>query len=443
MFESLWGGLITAFDLIVVIFIIVLFHEFGHYIFSIIFGVRVKEFAIGFGKKIFGKKKNNTDYNIRLIPLGGFVELAGTDPNLKEEEKDIPEGEKFYNKPAWQRFLILIAGPVFNFILAFLVFIILFVFIGLPDSEYVDGPVIGAVLKDRPAYKAGLTAGDKIVSIDGNAIKTWEDMAKIIKKNPDKALNVFILRDDETKNIIVRPEKSGDGLGIIGVIRGIKPIIGEVMPGMPAYKAGLKPGDVILSVNGIRIYCWEKVREIINKNVDKKIKIKIKRNNKEMTFEVVPFYSPEVESGVIGMRYKTVFVKGENIGDSIKFAIDNTYRTIVFMIRGIKKLIFGRISLKNVTGPVGIASIVKQNVETGWGGFLNIIALLSINIGLLNLLPFPALDGGRLIFIFWEMITGFKVPISIEEKVHQVGLYFLLFLMGIVTYRDIVNLLFK
>jgi len=418
--------------------VIILSHEFGHFIFARMLGVRVKEFAIGFGKKIFGKKRDNTDYNLRMIPIGGYVELAGIDPSEEEEEKDIPDEEKFFTKSALSRFMILFAGPLFNFILALFIFISIFVFIGIPEPVYTKQATIGMVREGGPADKAKLKTGDMIIQINEKPIKTWDDLSKIIAKSPLTALKIKYLRSNKTINTILTPENI-KGEGMIGIVRGIVPVIGEVIPGKPAAEAGLKSGDIIDSVNDEKIYCWDRAVNIINNSVDKELKIQIIRDGKKMAVSITPEYNAEVGAGIIGIGFKQKFIKSTHPINAMKYAVNNTYNTTSYMVKGLYKLITGKISVKNVSGPIGIASIVRTRADKGFGWLMSIIALLSINIGLLNLFPFPALDGGRLIFIFIELITGYKVSVKIEETIHQIGLYALIFLMILITYRDIIN----
>jgi regulator of sigma E protease len=428
----------TTIVFVFVLFIIIIAHEFGHYIFARMLGVRVKEFAIGFGKKLFGKKKGKTDYNVRMVPLGGYVELAGIDPADEENEKDIPDEEKFFSKSALSRFLILFAGPAFNFILALIIFVGTFVFVGIPEPIFTKQAIVGSVINGSAADKAKLDVGDKIIKINNQKINSFEDLSKVISKNPLKALKIEYLRAGKTINSMITP-KNQNGIGVIGIVRGIVPIIGEVIPGKPAAIAGIKSGDIISKINDETIYCWDRAVKIINSNTGKAIKMELIRNNKPIDVSITPEYNAEIGAGIIGIGYKQHFIKSHHPIHAMEYAFTNTYHTTKYMVGGLYKLITGKVSVKNISGPIGIASIVRKRADKGFGWLMSIVALLSINIGLLNLFPFPALDGGRLIFIFIELITGYKVSVKVEETIHQIGLYALIFLMIIITYRDIIN----
>ncbi|MDD5089718.1 MAG: RIP metalloprotease RseP [Candidatus Wallbacteria bacterium] len=422
-----------------VIFMIVLAHEFGHFITAIWAGVRVKEFSLGFGGKIFGRKIGHTEYNIRPFPLGGYVELAGTDPKMSEEEKDIPESEMFCSKSVLQRFIILAAGSCFNFLLALLLFAVIFVFIGIPLPRYTDTPTIGSVFKGQPAAGAKLQSGDMIVEINGEEVKTWDRMSEMIKASPLLPLKISYLRGEERLNSIVVPEQDEKGAGKIGIQRGIIPVVGEIIPGKPADKVGIKAGDRMQRINGETVRNWDRAVEIINANVNNSLKIELLRGNEVLSVLVTPEYSPELEAGIIGIGFEQEFIKNSSPLEALEFAWSSTWTTTYYTFSGIIKPFRGKISVKNISGPVGIAEVVKNRADKGIAPLLHVIAALSINIGLLNLFPFPALDGGRLVFLLLELVFRRRVSVRIEETVHQVGLYALIFLLILITYRDVMN----
>lgn len=424
------------------IFVIILAHEFGHYITAVWTGVRVKEFSLGFGTRLWGRKSGGTEYNLRAIPIGGFVELAGTDPKLAEEESDIPEQEKFINKNVLQRFLILFAGSFFNFLLALLIFAIIFIFIGIPQPKYTKEPTIGSLLPGKPAEAAKFKTGDLITGIDGITVETWDSMADIITRKPGMPLTISYLRQGILERTVVTPELNKTGEGIIGIVRGVIPVVGEMVPGKPAALAGILEGDRILSINGETICNWERAVEIINHNVDKELSINIERKSGTLTVKCKPEFSQELEAGIIGIGFVQEFVKGTNPLSALRYAWENTVQNTFFMMKGIAKLVSGKIALKNVTGPIGIAGVVKHRADRGIGALLSVIALLSLNIGLINLFPFPALDGGRILFLLIEVLMRRKVSIKVEEMIHLVGLYALLLLLVLVSYRDFKNLEF-
>ena len=316
---------------------IVLVHEFGHFIFSKLFGVYVYEFSIGMGPKLFHfkKKDGETEYCIRLIPIGGFVSLAGEDA---DDNKKIPEERKLYSKPVWQRFLIMVAGVMNNFIFAFILLFIMALIYGSVTTK----PVVESVVEGKPAEIAGIMKGDTIVSIEGKEME-------------------FIVRgtDGNKRTLMVSPEKIVDDVG--------------------------------------------------------------------------------KEGYVIGIALDTKASKG--FIPSIKYAGETTLSLYKLMFTTIKQLFSGRASVKDLSGPVGIYTIVSEESKAGFQNILYLTAYLSINVGFINLLPFPAFDGGRVVFLIIEKIRRKRVPVKVEAMVNGVGFALLILLMIFVTFNDILRLL--
>ncbi|HOL39721.1 MAG TPA: RIP metalloprotease RseP [Dictyoglomaceae bacterium] len=334
-------------------------HEFGHFIFAKMFGVKVYEYAIGFGPKIFGYKGKETSFALRLIPIGGFVKMAGVDDlntedlNIEPEEK-IPEDRKFYNKPAWQRFFILFAGSLMNFVIAILLFVSIFL-IGIPEPV----PIVDKVLSDKPASVAGFLPGDKILYINGVKIEKTSDAVEIIT------------------NSIKSPQ-------------------------------------------------------------DKKtITVIVQRGEEEVTLQVTPEWSEDRKGGVIGVSFKTI-PKKYSLIDSIRNGISEFFNTLLLIFLLIKALFSGAQGVV-VSGPVGIAKMTGEVASLGMVYFLNFAALFSAQLGIFNLLPIPALDGGRILFIIIEKIRGKRIETRKEETVHWIGLLVLLFFMLIITIFDILR----
>lgn len=340
----------TLFWFLVVFAILTIPHEFGHFIISRIFRVRVYEFAIGFGPKILEYKGKMTRYVFRMIPLGGFVRMAGIDD--LGEETNVPENEKFNNKAPWKRFLILISGPLMNFILA----ILLFSFVFLLGVSY-PIPRIREVLPGKPASLSGFQPKDKIVSINGIKIEKVEDAVKIIR---------------------------------------------EAVP---------KPG------------------------VRNPVKVEIERNGKILFLEVIPEWEEERKGGFIGISfdYET---KRYPFPLAIKEGF-NLFLTVITLIFSIFGMLFKGAQGVTFTGPLGIAKITGEAVSAGYQTLLNFIGLFSVQLGIFNLVPFPALDGGRILFVLIEKIRGKPLETKKEETVHWIGLLILLFLMLIITFFDI------
>lgn len=346
--------MLTLIYFILILGIIVLVHEFGHFIFAKIFGVYVYQFSIGMGPKIFGKKPKNseTEYCIRAIPIGGYVQLAGEEV---EDDKKIPKDKKIFSKPAWQRFLIMFFGAGNNFILAFL---LLFVYALIWSAPVMD-PVISEVTLGYPAYNASITSGDKIVSINGHKTTTIDDVQLYLTLYSD------------------------------------------------------------------------------GKPVDFKI---IKQSGEEKSVTITP--KDESVEGVKSYKFGVTFKNGEErgFGASIKYAFKKFGAIYKQMFVVVKSLFTGQLSIKNLSGPVGIYSTVDQVKASGLASIIQLIALLSINVGFINLLPFPAFDGGRILFVIIEKIKGSPVSTKVENIIHSIGFIILILLLLYVTFNDILKL---
>ena len=340
---------------VIILGAIVLVHEFGHFIFSKMFGVYVYEFSIGMGPKLlhFKKKNGETEYCIRLIPIGGFVSLAGEDA---DDNNKIPEDRKLYSKPVWQRFLIMVAGVMNNFIFAFLLLFIMALIYGSATTK----PIVDSVTVGMPAEMAGIKKGDTIVSIDGQKISSFSEIQLYLQTSEGKEME-FVIKDasGNKRTVMITPDKT----------------VGE--------------------------------------------------DGKETYF--------------IGIALDTKVNKG--FVSSIKYAGSTTFSLYKLMFTTIKQLFNGRASVKDLSGPVGIYTIVSEESKAGFQNILYLTAYLSINVGFINLLPFPAFDGGRVVFLIIEKIRKKRVPVKIEAIVNGVGFALLMLLMLFVTFNDVLRLL--
>lgn len=338
---------------ILILGIIVFIHEFGHFILAKWNGVYVYEFALGMGPKICGFKKGETEYNLRAIPIGGFCQLAGEDLDT-DDDKKIPKEKRLQNKKAWQRFLIMLFGPMNNFILA----VILIFLIGLIWGGSTMNPVISEVEKDSASYEAGLKSNDKILSINKNKIDTSDDISLYLAvASPKKTSTIVVERNNKKYTYKVKPKK-------------------------------------------------------------------IKENGKE-TYRY----------GIIMKQKKT-----KGFGNAFVYTYQKTKSIFKQMFVTIGYLFTGRISLSQLSGPVGIYSIVGEQRSAGIASLIYLTAFLSINVGVINLLPIPAFDGGHILFIIIEKIKGSPVKPELENKIHSIFLILLLILMVVITFNDILRL---
>ena len=338
---------------IIILGIIIFLHELGHFMTAKYYKMPVIEFAIGMGPKLFTKRIGETDYSIRMLPLGGFVNIAGMQPEENPED-EVPGG--FYTKPAFSRFVVLIAGVMMNFLTSIIAIFILISMTGVIPTKYTE-PIVGIVQENSRA-KDFLQTGDRITEINGAKISNWKDLQQ-----------------------------------------------------------------EILKINGTE-----------KKYNDEDISIKVSRNGKEVSDNIKLTYSKDAESYILGIQVqspKLSFLK------RIEISVYSFVEYFKMMLQGLKMLITGKVSAKEITGPVGLPKFVGEAYKTGGGlALINIFIVLSINIGLMNLLPIPALDGGRLLFVIPEFV-GVKVNKKIEEKIHMVGMLLLLLLMAFIIFNDV------
>jgi regulator of sigma E protease len=405
---------------------------------------------------LIGRKIGETEYVLSAIPLGGYVKPLGEEigEELKEEEKH----RAFNYQPVWKRAAIIIAGPVFNFVLAYLIFAAFLALnhpVEIPNLDVMTARQIDNISKDSPAEKAGLKVGDIIASIDGKKVSTLIEVDGIVIKNPGRELALKVKRDDkiiETK-ITPKPKKIKDvegneiEIGVIGVSR-ISSIIGDVLEGQPADLAGLKRNDSIVAIDGKLVNNWQEMAGILSGNPGKELTLTIKRNNKAIEIKVTP--RPEIikdaegnEStvGRIGISGRTPFylIESRNIFDIPLKALQAVYQWSVLIIEVITELLTGgndQISVKDVGGPILIVNAAKKAAEIGAYTYFNFIAFISINLAIMNLLPVPVLDGGHLMFLTYEKLRGKPLSDRIMMAANKFGLALILLLIVLVFYND-------
>jgi len=412
--------LLTFITAIIVFSVIVLVHEYGHYKVARNVGIRVEEFAIGMGPILYKKEKNGVLYSIRAIPIGGFCKMEG-------EEEDIKSKTSFSNKTVWQRFKVIAAGPIMNFLLALVLFIIIALSFG------VSGNTIDVIDESSNEYAAGMRSGDKIISINGKNAYIWEDIYYEITSTENNSYIVEIERNGETKELNIE----NNYRKLVGITSTI--VNGEttttVSPSdmnSPAYKAGIKDGDKVIKVNDVPVNTWDEVTEKISASEESVIKITVDRDGKILEFETTP-------TNQISVRYNTKIEK------SFMTALaSSAYKTVYYiklMFDVILQLVTGKLGSDAVGGPVMVISMVGEAAKSGLLSVLNLAAFISINLGFMNLLPIPALDGSKLVFLIIEAIRGKAIPIEKEGFVHFVGFVLLITLMIFITYKDILRLL--
>jgi len=434
----------TLFVMGVVLGFMILIHEFGHYAAAKYFGVRVEQFAIGFGKRLVGFRRGETDYRINILPLGGYVKMSGENPM---DDRTGDPGE-FLSHPRWQRFVIALAGPAMNIILA----VALLTAVYMVRYEYpavLDEPaVVGWVNADTPAERAGIQRGDKIVRVDDINNPTWEQMEVKCALSPNQPLKFGIERNGKVIDQVLTPEPVGPNqYGAMGwVPQESSVILTTVEHGMPAEKAGLRVGDQIVSANGQEIPAVQALIQMLKHTKDQPLQMVVLRQGQQMAFTVTPTFDqggggqePAYRIGIASNPTKVVKL---NFPDALKRSLSDNKRSSFLILELLRKMVERKVSMRQVDGPIGIGSAVGAAArEQGWTPLLLITAAISLNLGIMNLLPIPILDGGVILLLFIESLMQKEISLPIKERIYQAAFVFLVLFAVMVIYNDLVKTL--
>jgi regulator of sigma E protease len=425
----------TFFYFLIVIGVLVFVHEFGHFLMAKRAGVRVEKFSLGMGPKLVGYKKGDTEYVISALPLGGYVKMAGENPD--EEPTGAPD--EFQSKSVWQRVMIAATGPLTNIVLAFIIMPVVFMV-----GTYAEGPAkVGYVESGSPAEMAGFKAGDIIVEINGRSISDWTKAFSLIAVNPDTNLSVTVDRQGAKETLVLRPAAASElKIGTSGLMPDMPAEIGKLKPGFPAEKAGLKVNDKILAVDGKTVYHWNQFSALVRESKGKPLNLTIERSGVHMDIALTA-----VEDGgryVIGVESVMHLVfKKYGFVESLRLGFDKTIDAIDLTIITLKKLVTFNLSIKTLGGPVMIAQMSGQAAAAGLSAFLSLLAMISISLGILNLLPIPILDGGLILFLVIEAIRKRPVSRKVMEVSQSIGAAILITLIAVVSYHDIMRVFFS
>ena len=430
--------------------ILVTVHEYGHYWVAKKFNVKILRFSVGFGKVIKSFKRGETEFTLCAIPLGGYVKM------LDENEANVADSEKhraFNRQSVYKRFAIVLAGPVANFLLAILIYTLIFI-IGVNGIK----PIVGSVTDSGFFDQAGLQAGDELLSINNaltpsisefsNQFIQTNDAQPLIIQARSKLSNLKTSTLSLTGDFLANPEQGLDQyLGFKFSTPKLPAIIDQVVVNSAASKAGLRPQDEVLSANDQSISTWQDFVIVIQARPIKPIKLLIRRNTKNLTLMLTPELinnSPKVGVSVVMpqdyLKDWQVLIQKEPI-DAFLSAGSKVYQLTLLNLKMIKKMIIGEASIDQISGPVSIANYAQKSAEIGLIPFLSFLALISIGLGLLNLLPIPLLDGGHLFFYIIEIIKGSPVNESIQQVFAKFGLFVILSLTFVALYNDLIRLL--
>lgn len=450
----------SVFYFLIVIGVLVFIHEFGHFIAARLTGMRAEIFALGIGYRLFGYNKVNgftfgklneeielgddTDYRICAFPIGGYVKVAGMiDESMDKEFLDKePMPYEYRAKPVWKRMIVITAGVIMNFLLAFLIFYTLTLIKG---KTITDTTTIGYIGQNTPARNSDLKPGDKILSINNIPVNSWDEVqAKLYFETLGEPLNIAVKRNGENKVINIPKEKVGDltekNFGLYP--EGMVPEINEVISDKPASKCGLQKGDLITEFNGVKISNPQQLTDIIRENAGKESVLKWSRASQEMNCSLIPssdstigvMLSSKYTGPVKEIKYNVISAIPKAGYDMYHFGIELFFKTIY-------KIIKGEVPFKKaIGGPVKIAQASAQSAEGGIFTFMGFIALLSISLAVINILPFPALDGGHFMMLIYEAIVRKPVPYKVQVVLQNVGFALLLAFMIFVVYNDITSI---
>tara|TARA_B100001559_G_scaffold270703_1_gene238852 strand:+ start:15902 stop:17236 length:1335 start_codon:yes stop_codon:yes gene_type:complete len=435
------------FSFLTLISIIVFIHELGHFFFARLFGVRVLDFSIGFGRSIKSwQTKNNTIFNLRALPFGGYVKMHGEESLDKSRESDSYNSKKYY-----QKLLITLGGPLFNFILALVIFFSINLY-----GVYKISPIIGGVLPNSDAQIIGLQKNDEILEIDNNKISSYSDAQVALSKRlgDTGTISLEIKRGENffTYKIDIKDwlntEQPSNFLSILGIIPPLEPIIGEVINSSPAENGGLVAGDKLIQINNKNISFWSDIKKLVNDSGGKEIQIMALRNQKEIDLRIKPVLSEDSLNWQIGITSSYTLnsnirkFERYSISESITNSFEQTYEVIQSSVLFIGKMISGSISPKNLGGPVMIGQYAGESViYGGLYSFIYLIAFISISLGIVNLLPLPVLDGGQALILTIEKLIRRDLPDWLLEFFYKIGTVIILFIFIFVFFNDIFRIL--
>ncbi len=420
--------------------VMILVHELGHFWAAVSVGIRVETFSIGFGSRLFGFKRGDTDFRVSAIPLGGYVRMLGEQPG--DEKSNDPRS--FQAKTRWQRAIVIIAGPLMNVILAVAIVAGLYMH-GVQTEVEQSKAVVSSVAPGSPASQAGLQAGDKIINFGGQPNPTWPDVVMKTAMNANHSLPVVVDRHGEKLNFTITPIMDPkEGLGAAGWNGGVQ--VAEIVKGMPAAAGGLHPGDSFIKVSGKPVSSPDTVREAIMKSGGKPVQFVIARAGqfKDVTITPQATNDPKMPYQIgIYFQRRPEFIRlaaGPAIVQSLRFNKENAL--LIYQLLG--SILERRVSAKSaLAGPIQIAQMSSEAAREGATSYLTIMALISLNLAVFNLLPIPILDGGTLLLLIIEMLLQREVSMQVKETVFKIGFVCLMAIVVFAIYNDISRILTK
>jgi regulator of sigma E protease len=435
----------SIFWFMILIGVMILIHELGHFWAARFFDVRVDTFSFGFGPRLFGFRRGETDYRISLIFfLGGFVKMAGELPG--DDSANDPRG--FLAKPRWQRLIIVLGGPLMNVVLAVALLTGLYMVKYQKVVDADSGAVIGSVAPSTPAAKAGIQEGDRIVKLGSQRNPNWDDVILKEIESASRPMRLTIQRPNGSQfDATVTPvldERSGAGSA--GWSEKGEVQLGPIQAGMPAQKVGLQQGDLILIAGGHPIHAAARFHEVIRGSGGKPVAIDFQRNGKPMQVTVQPVWSgadgpARWMIGAIVEPKLNIVTSRLSLPAALQVSVEENVRSASMIFQVLEGVIERRISAKLLSGPVGIAQMSGQAAKAGPSAFIAFMAMVSLNLAVINLMPLPILDGGGVVMLIIEMVMRRDLSMSVKEAVFKVGFVFIMMLVAFVLYNDITKIL--
>ena len=430
----------TILSFLFVLGVLIFVHELGHFLMARRIGVRVLTFSLGFGPKLATIKRGDTEYCLSAIPLGGYVKMAGENP----EDNRTGASDEFLSKSKWQRFQVLVMGPVMNLGLALLVMALVF-YQGAPVPAYENYPVlVGGFSETSVAREAGLEIGDRIVALDGRPVEKWKDFWMALAPKADRPVTLRIDRNGTTieKQLTPRPRSKYE-IGDIGVLPVLNPEVVQLNPDEAAVEAGLTPGDVILSADGERNVSYERLVEIFRAHPEQPVVLDVKREDGRVEQVTV---TPKTIDGFarVGATISSyeVYQVDPGIVGAFKLSAAQNWEWTTLIFTTLKGLFTRETPMKQLMGPIGIAELSGSAAQQGWLELFTMLAMISLNLGLLNLMPIPVLDGGHILILMLEGVSRRDFSMQVKEKMLLVGFVLLLTLMVTVIYNDLTRVEF-
>jgi regulator of sigma E protease len=422
---------------ILVLGVLIFVHELGHFLAARRIGVRVLTFSLGFGPKLLKFRRGDTEYCVSAIPLGGYVKMAGENP----EDARTGASDEFLSKSKWQRFQVLIMGPVMNLALA-LVVMAFVLYQGADVPAFTQQQVVvGTVEADSPAQKAGILPGDHIIQVGSVEVETWEEFGLETVTKANRPVKLTIIRDGKTVEVEVVPTAVGKyEEGVTGVIPPLRPQVASVQPGEPAETAGLRGGDVILAVNAEKPILHARVIEVIRANENKTLQFEIQRDGSTLTIPVTPRRFGDIVRIGAQIRELEVRIIRPNLLQAFQLSAQRNYDWAKLIVRTLAGLFTRDTPVKQLMGPVAIAGLSGEAAQAGWIQLFSLMSMISLNLGLLNLMPIPVLDGGHITILALEGLSRRDFSMKVKEKMLLGGFVLLLMLMVTVIYNDLARI---